>query len=187
MARASGFDPRASAERQRAVPLHRVDREWLEPPEAYFRGLWKEKHALNSPGPFYGAETDTCLDGPPLAPNSLFYDEHGMGFVWRQPRDDNETHALMTGASSDPFSGFAWDGDDYWTTGLVRAWWRERLDRTRAVERAIVNVAGALPEVARDYAEYLLNGIDNDLRRYLYFLEAGAYPSADEHLPTLSS
>ncbi len=186
VAPASVFDPRASAQRQRGAPLHRMGREWLEPPEAYFRGLWEERHPLNTPGPFYGAETDTCLDGPPLAPNSLFYDEHGIGFVWRQPRDDNETLALMNGASSDPFGGFAWDGDDHWTTDLVRAWWRERHDRTRAVERAIAMVVNALPEVARNYAEYLVNGIDEDLRRYLYFLEYGTYPSADDDLPALS-
>ena len=187
MALESGFDPRASAERQRAVPLRGGGPEWIHPPEDYFQGLWNERNPLNTPGPFYGAETDTCMDGSPLAPRSLFYDEDGMGFVYRQPRDDNETHALMTGAWSDPFSGFAWDGDDHWTADLIRAWWTERHYRTGAVERAIAMVAHALPQVAKDYAKYLHEGIDKDLRRYLYLLETGVYPTADDHLPALSS
>jgi hypothetical protein len=65
-----------------------------------------------------------------VAPYSLMTDEDGCGFVWRQPRNDAETHSLMTGCSSDPFSGFGWDGDQHWTPALVREWWSERENRT---------------------------------------------------------
>src|SRR5258708_4265173 len=95
-----GFDPRSSAERQRSTPLTRMGGVWIEHPETYFKGIWGERNPLNTPGPFYGAETDTCLDGPEYAPESLLCDADGHGFVWRQPRTDLETLALMTGASS---------------------------------------------------------------------------------------
>src|SRR5262245_40093965 len=122
-----GFDPRRSAEGLRNEPLRRTsDRAWIEDPSCYFTGVWHARHPLNAPGPFYGAETDTCCDGPPLAPNALLYDHDGAGFVWRQPRNAEETLALMTGASSDPFSGYGWDGNEHWTPELVRAWWTER-------------------------------------------------------------
>jgi hypothetical protein len=47
-------------------------------------------------------------------------DENGHGFVWRQPRNDAETLNLMTDCSSDPLSGFGWNGDQHWTPNLVR-------------------------------------------------------------------
>jgi hypothetical protein len=72
------FDPRASAERQSHVPLRRMGVKYWEPPETYFLGRWEQRHPLNVPGPFYGAETDTCCDGPPLAPASLMVDEEGV-------------------------------------------------------------------------------------------------------------
>jgi hypothetical protein len=96
------FDPRESAERQRTTPLARGGRSWTEDPEAYFNGRWTERNPLNAPGPFYGADTDTCMDGPDFARDNLLCDNVGQGFVWRQPRTDAETLALMAGASSDP-------------------------------------------------------------------------------------
>jgi hypothetical protein len=120
------FNPKESAGRQRHRPLLRMDQAFVEEPESYFLGKWDDRHLLNVPGPFYGAETDTCCDGPPLAPLSLLTDELGSGFVWRQPRNDDEAHALMTGASSDPFNGFGWDGDEHWTVALIRSWWADR-------------------------------------------------------------
>ena len=120
---AAGFDPRACVEPLRCRPVIRMGTEYTESPESYFRGTWDGRHSLNVPGPFYGAETDTCCNGPSYAPRSLLYDDGGAGFVWRQPRDEDETYALMSGASSDPFSGYAADGDQHWTPEGVRDWW----------------------------------------------------------------
>jgi hypothetical protein len=159
----------------------------VERPKTYFLGRWEERHQLNVPGPFYGAATDTCCDGPPLAPYSLMTDAEGLGFVWRQPRSDTETLSLMTGCSSDPFSGFAWDGDQHWTPALVRQWWSERENRTQAVAAAVQDVASFnhYPEnIGTAYLTYL-NGdaIVRDLRRYVFYLTEGRYPEDEENLP----
>ena len=186
------FDSRLSAERQRDRPLIRMGRPWSEPPEDYFHGNWENRNLLNSPGPFYGADTDTCLDGPPLAPASLLCDLHDQGFVWRQPRTDAETLALMAGASSDPFNGFGWDGDKHWTPDGVRAWWAGRRERAPLVASLISELTdrgnpNGIPwaALAAEYREYLAGELDLDLRRYLYFLEAGRYPASGEDLPKL--
>ena len=115
------FDPRSQANALRGGTVAGAPRIFASRPESFFDGLWEDRHPLNVPGPFYGAATDTCCDGPPLAPASLLYDAHGQGFVWRQPRDVAETQALLNGAESDPFAGYAWDGDSYWTLDTVRA------------------------------------------------------------------
>jgi hypothetical protein len=181
-----GFDPRSSAEGQRNAPFVRMGKVWIEQPETYFKGLWEESNELNTPGPFYGAETDTCLDGPEHAPRSLLCDADGHGFVWRQPRTDEETIALMTGASSDPFAGFGWDGDAHWTAGLVREWWARRDERAPLVGALIakwttpkLSIAGAA------YADYIKSELPGYLRRYMYFLEKGRYPARGDLLPPL--
>lgn len=181
-------------------------------PQSYFTGRWDARHPLNTPGPFYGAETDTCCDGPPLAPNTLLYDDTGAGFVWRQPRNEAETLALMTGASSDPFSGYAWDGNEHWTPDLVRAWWNDRREQEPQIDRIVEAVAEPHPALRSDfvdlhlnglpagyfeeerarmhgfvsnYLEYRLGGMQRDLQRYVFFLERGRYSGADEALPLL--
>jgi hypothetical protein len=188
-----GFDPRASAERQRATPLTRMGKSWPDPPERYFCGSWEQRNSLNVPGPFYGADTDTCWDGPIYAPDSLLCDAAGQGFVWRQPRNDTETHALLAGASSDPFRGFAWDGNDFWTPQSVRRWWQERGKRTVAIS-ALTNLLSQMgltsPEpdwraIAREYNDYLGGPIELDLRDYLFFLEEGRYPLPEDVRPDL--
>jgi hypothetical protein len=207
------FDARAAAEAMRTRPLVRVDRQWLEDPLSYLRGRWEDRHPLNAPGPFYGAATDTCCDGPPYAPRSLLYDEDGAGFVWRQPRDEDEVYELLCGASSDPFSGYGWDGDDHWTPELVRAWWRDLDAEPATIERIVSALTGPRREIRSEYEdllfrclpiggyadderqlirgivgdflEYRRSGLRRDLRRYLFFLDHGAYPRTDETLPEL--
>ena len=181
-----GFDPRDSAERLLGAPLLRMGRVYVEKPETYFKGRWENRHELNTPGPFYGAETDTCCDGPELAPMSLLCDAVGNGFVWRQPTTDEETIALMTGASSDPFAGFGWDGDEHWTPSLVREWWARREARAPLVGALLaVWAEPKLSVAAGSYAEYIKSELPQYLRRYVRFLETGRYPSGDDSLPQL--
>lgn len=207
------FDSRAAAERLGHEPLSRAGRSFRERPESYLRGRWEDRHPLNVPGPFYGAATDTCCDGPPLAPASLLYDDHGQGFVWRQPRNDVETHALMCGMSSDPFSGYAWDGDDHWTPDLVRGWWADRESHRDLIDRLVHVVSGPRPvlttpdqdllfrclplggytdeerahmrSVVGDYLDYRRLWMQDYLRSYLYFLDHGRFPHGDATLPSL--
>lgn len=187
--------------------------EYFEPPEQYFCGTWADKHPLNVPGPFYGAMTDTCCDGPPLAPASLLYDADGQGFVWRQPRNADETLALMTGASSDPFLGYACDGDLHWTPEAVRTWWHATHLQQPEVDRLIAVVQGARPELATSfddlvfrclpvggydaeerarmrrivgaYVRYRKTEMQADLRRYIFFLEHGRAADDGDELPQL--
>jgi hypothetical protein len=180
------FNPRTSAEQLAFAPKRLRTLGHVEPPETYFLGRWDQLNPLNVPGPFYGAETDTCCDGPPLAPYSLLTDENASGFVWRQPRNDTETRSLMAGCSSDPFSGFGWDGDQHWTPDLVRRWWSERGNRTQLVTAAVREVSryDEYPEnIATSYLAYLSgDDIVRDLRRYLFFLSEGRYPGEEQDL-----
>ena len=181
-----GFDPRDSAERLLGAPLLRMGKVHVEKPETYFKGRWENRHELNTPGPFYGAETDTCCDGPELAPMSLLCDAVGNGFVWRQPTTDEDTIALMTGASSDPFAGFGWDGDEHWTPSLVREWWARREARAPLVGALLAELTEPKLSVAAGaYAEYIKSEMSQYLRRYVRFLETGRYPSGDDSLPQL--
>ena len=155
-------------------------------PETCFRAVWEERNLLNTPGPFYGAETDTCLDGPEYAPESLLCDAKGHGFVWRQPRTDLETLALMTGASSDPFTGFGWDGEEHWTPSMVRKWWARREERASAVGVLLATwTEPGLSIAAAAYADYIAGELPVYLRRYLRFLDSGRYPLGSDALPRL--
>lgn len=74
--------------------------------------------------------------------------------------------------ASDPYDGFAWDGNDHWTPALVRQWWVARNERVDLIGEPV-----DYPEAEMAY----------DLRRYLYFLDAGHYPAAGILLPELWS
>ena len=181
-----GFNPRSSAELQRYAPLERMGKAWIEQPETYFIGTWDERNPLNTPGPFYGAETDTCLDGPEYAPMSLLCDADGNGFVWRQPQTDEETIALMTGGSSDPFKGFGWDGDEHWTPSLVREWWARQNESAPLVDALVAHwTEPKLSVFAAAYVDYINGELPRYLRRYLFFLDIGRYPLSGEVLPAL--
>lgn len=209
----TGFNPRAAVEQLRGRVLIRGGRECFEPPESYFLGNWVNRHPLNTPGPFYGAETYTSCEGPHYAPQSLLYDEDGAGFVWRQPSDDTQTHALMTGASSDLLSGYSQDGNDRWTPVLVRNWWAERTSHQPSIDQLVALANSPIPQhqtrheslpvhappiggvsasdrakfenILQAYLTYRESNMAHDLRRYLFFLEEGQYPASDDHLPEL--
>uniref|UniRef100_A0AAU2JNC7 Ferredoxin n=1 Tax=Streptomyces sp. NBC_00049 TaxID=2903617 RepID=A0AAU2JNC7_9ACTN len=154
---------------------------------------WEERDWRNVPGPFYGAGTDNCWMGRLIAPaNVLYEDEWGAEFVYRQPRDAEETLAVLGAAAQDPMGGHACDGDDRWTPELVRDWWRERdrvrewavaLDRTWSVsEREDEREAAG---GARAYVAHIDDGLAAYLRGYLFRLAEGRPPAPGENLPGL--
>ena len=49
-----------------------------------FSGRFEERNCFNIPGPFYGAQTDTCETGPDEAPDNILLDGNGQEFVFRQ-------------------------------------------------------------------------------------------------------
>jgi hypothetical protein len=165
----------------------------LGPPAEYLRGTWENRDWRNVPGPFYGARTDSCWTGRQVAPGHVVYeDESGGEVVYRQPRNADEVHVVLAAARSDPFRAYAADGDEHWTPELVRDWWagRSRLAvwindvrrRWEASDRADErdNAAGL-----RDYARYLGDGLEADLREYVFWLDNRRPRSPGESLPNV--
>ncbi|GAA1882036.1 ferredoxin [Asanoa iriomotensis] len=165
----------------------------LGPPEAYLRGEWANRDWRNVPGPFYGAQTDSCWMGREIAPSNVVYeDEYGSEIVFRQPRDAAEVHLVLSAGWNDPFVAYACDGDQHWTLSLVREWWADRArlagwigaaERTWSVsERADEREAAS---GLREYARYLDDGLEAYLRGYGFWLEHRRAPRTGESLPDL--
>ncbi|WP_194813409.1 hypothetical protein [Nocardia sp. XZ_19_385] len=155
---------------------------------------WAEKHWLNVPGPIYTGQTDTCWTGRHYAPRHVLYGgEYYNEFVYRQPKSPAEVECLLNAANDDPYDGYAFDGDSRWTPATVRAWWSDR----NKVEQHLAGLLAEWTEEGvdaqyteaavgvRDFLAYLATDLENDLRAYLFRLENGRYPDADDQLPTL--
>jgi hypothetical protein len=137
-------------------------------------GRWDERNWRNVPGPFYGADTDTCVCGPSAAPLNVLCDEWGQEFVWRQPRTVKELRAVLDGAWLDPFGGYAADGDDHWTPELVMEWWdgRDRLlDWLASDEAAEVRASDdVISRALAEFHDYLNGALHDDLQQYADWL-----------------
>ncbi|NUT06613.1 MAG: ferredoxin [Hamadaea sp.] len=165
----------------------------LGPHVAYLRGEWDRRDWRNVPGPFYGAETDSCWMGRLIAPDNVLYeDDYGSEVVFRQPRNPHEVHLVLSAAWNDPFGGYACDGDDHWTATLVREWWADRprlvtwirdLERRWSASERDDERDNAL--ALRGYADYLHHGLEEYLRNYVFWLEHRRPPRPDEALPDL--
>src|SRR5688572_7007151 len=94
--------------------------------ERPFTGNWSEINWMNTPGPIYGAGTDTCGTGPLAAPNNVQLDESAQEVVFRQPVNLYELRQVIHAADSDPFQGYGADGDSHWTHETIRDWWKRR-------------------------------------------------------------
>jgi hypothetical protein len=139
-------------------------------PDGFFLGVWAARSELNVPGPFYGADTDTCMAGQPVAPANVAFTGTWQEFVWRQPRSNAEVDAVIEAARQDPFSGYGRDGSVHWTPDLVAAWWEGRHARRPLTEQAVTNLKQYAPERAEEYWEYATTGAENDLVRYAEWL-----------------
>ncbi|MFD7262545.1 ferredoxin [Streptomyces sp. NPDC059874] len=172
----------------------------LEPdpflPEGPWSGRWQERNWRNVPGPFYGADTDTCLTGRLHAPDLVLYeDEYAQEFVYRQPRNPAEVADLFMAACEEAFGGYGHDGDLHWTPDLVRDWWR---DRGRVREWAMGVGWGAWATSgsgwqhdaaagARGYVTYIDRGLGDYLRGYAFRLAEGRPARPGESLPELGA
>lgn len=159
---------------------------------ADLNGRWAERNWKNVPGPFYGADTDSCWTGRTHAPENVLYDEKGQEFVYRQPRDTVEVKLVLDAAWDDPMTGYAVDGDQHWTVGSVREWWADR-GRIRAWIDGLVPIwdESPKPEVneaaagLRAYREFLDSGLETYLRGYLFWLAENREPGPGDTLPAL--
>ncbi|WP_051782165.1 MULTISPECIES: hypothetical protein [unclassified Streptomyces] len=174
-------------------PLWRGDvvrHDWSEPaPDGWAGRDWR-----NVPGPFYTANTDTCLTGRQCAPHHVTYeDEYCSEFVYRQPVRAGEVHELICAAECDPFGAYGGDGDSHWTPELVKAWWQER-DRARewAARVGYGDWATSQRDAWRDtaagaraYLAHLDQGLGPYLRNYTFWLTEGRPADPGERLPEL--
>ncbi|MER6443780.1 ferredoxin [Streptomyces venezuelae] len=155
---------------------------------------WADRDWRNVPGPFYTANTDTCLTGRQCAPRQVAYeDECCSEFVYRQPVRAVEVHELTCAAECDPLGAYGGDGDAHWTPELVQGWWRER-GRVREWALRVGYGEWATSEHesrreaaagARAYLAHLDRGLGPYLRDYVFWLAEGRPAASGERLPEL--
>lgn len=158
-------------------------------------GKWEERNWRNVPGPIYGAMTDNCWVGRGSAPRHILYggdDDCEQEFLYRQPRTLHELLEVLDGAWQDPWGGWACDGDEHWTLGLVREWWRERARVEEWIQRKVTEWADVRYEQTRDavvglrdYSNYLRGDLERHLRAYAFWLEERRCPDLSDALPAL--
>ncbi len=146
----------------------------------FFRTAFGKRNPLNIPGPFYGAETDTCETGTAEAPHNVLLDESGQEFVFTQPSNENELRDILGAAICECFVGYGADGDDHWTLALIREWWRSRLDL-----HARSSQARGLPESKRRWERILSGEGEAYLRSYAFFVENRRLPTEADALPEI--
>jgi len=156
-----------------------------------FPGLFTARNWRNTPGPFYGAETDTCGTGPIEAPDNVLLDPSGQEFVFIQPRSSAELQAVVMAASVDPFVGYGADGNMRWTRALVREWWFRRHQLLEELALALRQHArSSKPDehyrrALESSAHFLAHEAEPYARHYLYWLENGRPALERDALPTL--
>jgi hypothetical protein len=157
------------------------DTDWLRLTalgDDFFHPAFDKRNPLNLPGPFYGAETDTCETGAAEAPNNVLMDRHGQEFVFKQPANEEELRDIISAALCECFCGYGADGNDHWTLSLIRDWWKSRHDLL-----ANVGEVSGSPESISLW-QRLLSGEGRDyLRAYAFLMEEGRVPSGTEALP----
>lgn len=71
----------------------------------FFQPAFAERNALNTPGPFYCAETGPYEEGPAEAPNNVLMDRVGQEFVFKQPSNEEELRDIISAAFCERFCG----------------------------------------------------------------------------------
>lgn len=145
---------------------------------AFFHPAFDKRNPLNLPGPFYGAETDTCETGPAEAPNNVLMDRHGQEFVFKQPANEEELRGIISAALCECCCGYGADGNDHWTLSLIRDWWKSRHDLLARVGE----VSGSLESI-RLWQQLLSGEAEDYLRAYAFFVEEGRMPNSADSLP----
>ena len=166
----------------------------LQPTEiAKFQGKWNEKLWPNTPGPFYGANTDSCGTGPIEAPANSGLDEHGFEYIFKQPESLKELTEVVRAAQVNVLSGYGADGNSHWTLGLIREWWDRRhelLQLCSSSQCLSAKWSHSMDTVVRVYhqnAKYRLHYMRTELGSYLaaysFFIEEGRPPEDSDVLP----
>ena len=130
---------------------------------------------LNFPGPFYTGESDTCGTGVTEAPENVVFSNDGQEFIMIQPRTTNELIQVLNAGAVECFSAYSCFGNEIWNPELVRNWWADKdklIDYLKSTESDKSNF-----NQNRRYIKYLKTYAEEDLRKYIFFLETGSYPS----------
>ncbi|MFD7227906.1 ferredoxin [Streptomyces sp. NPDC059881] len=163
--------------------------------QEYMCGRWVDQNWRNVPGPFYGALTDNCWTGRLIAPAHILYDDedHSREFVFRQPRTEAEVRRVLRAAVTDPYGGYAFDGDAHWTTETVRTWWGDRGRLLEWISQATTCWTSSDREDEREvvvglraYKLYIETDLADHLRGYLFWLDQRRSPLANETLPDVT-
>ncbi|MFO0960396.1 MAG: hypothetical protein U0800_23670 [Isosphaeraceae bacterium] len=143
-------------------PLCLLSREELQD----FGGIWEERCWLNTPGPFYCAETDTCLGGPLSAPSNVLITEDGQEFIFRQPHNEGELRAVVRAANCEPACGYGADGNLHWTERDIEQWHSRRDEIMEWISRARRNFRTIFKN-----ANFQHNHLDNSLNNFELFIQ----------------
>jgi hypothetical protein len=157
------------------------DSEWLPIADNFFQPAFDMRNPFNLPGPFYGAETDTCQTGPAEAPNNVLMDGKGQEFVCKQPSNEGELRDIISAALCECFCGYGADGDSHWTLRLIREWWRSRADLL-AQAGDLFGDSGTI----MNWKRFLLGEGEQFLRAYAFLVEEKRLPREADVLPAVS-
>lgn len=146
----------------------------------FFQPAFDNRNPLNIPGPFYGAETDTCETGTEEAPHNVLLDRSGQEFVFMQPRYEDELRDIISAAICECFVGYGADGDSNWTLTLIREWWRSRFDFL-----ALLQETEGLTKSKCRWERILSGAGVFYLREYAFFVENGRLSSSTDSLPEI--
>lgn len=80
---------------------------------------WDERVWYAMPGMVWSVTSDTCCTGREHAPDNIAYDEVGMEFVFRQPRDRHELLAVQAAAENEVTGCYRFDGLERWTSSSL--------------------------------------------------------------------
>jgi hypothetical protein len=157
-----------------------------------FTGDWAAIHWMNTPGPIYGAATDTCGTGPLIAPNNIMHDSDGQEVVFRQPVNDYELRQVLQAADADPFGGYGANGNDYWSYPLIKEWWKRHAERTALINQwyrqqlALQDTKNYpyFTGLAR-WKTYVQDDLYVYLQVYTFFLEKRRVPTHRDRLPVI--
>ena len=151
-----------------------------------FHSSFAARNPFNLPGPFYGAETDTCLTGPNEAPKNVLIDRNGQEFVFKQPANRDELRQVIGAALCECFLGYGTDGDDNWNLTLIREWWRTRNELLEFKNELVFLVQEhGLKTDPNEWEKFLTTEAEDYLRVYAFFVEEGRIPSDSDVLPEI--
>ena len=159
--------------------------DWLPIGDNFFQPVFQpafdKRNPFNLPGPFYGAETDTCQTGPAEAPNNILLDCNGQEFVCKQPSSEDELRDIISAALCECFCGYGADGDSHWTLRLIREWWRSSPDLLAQADRLLDDA-----ESVMNWKRYLSGEAEQYLRAYAFLVDKGRLPTEADVLPNVS-